>query len=117
MKEVPLSKGFVALVDDADYERVMQHEWYASLESRGTKWYAIRWAKKSDPERTSDQPVKIRMSRWLLGMPKWVEGGPVVDHRDSDGLNNQRGNFRVVTQSKNMSYVKGWRRKAEEPFL
>ena len=30
VKEVPLQNGMVALVDDEDYERVMEHVWTAA---------------------------------------------------------------------------------------
>ena len=53
MKQVRLSKGIFALVNDEDYEFVMQWKWYASCESRGTKHYAIR----------REKGKKIRMHR------------------------------------------------------
>lgn len=115
MKRIPLTKGLVALVDDVDYERVMEHKWCASIESRGTKVYAIRWSKVSDPEhQEAGRQVKIRMHRWLMGMPKWIPGGLIVDHRDRDGLNNQKeSNLRKATQKFNMTNAGGWKRKCE----
>jgi len=46
MREITLTKGYKALVDDEDFERVNAHEWCASEKRRadGTLWnvYAIR---------------------------------------------------------------------------
>lgn len=39
MKEIPLTKGYVLLVDDEDYERVVALKWYASARKRTV--YAI----------------------------------------------------------------------------
>lgn len=38
------------------------------------------------------------MHRLILGLPAHR---PFVDHKDGDGLNNQRGNIRIATQSQN----------------
>ncbi len=40
MKEIPLSQGKVALVDDADFDRLSQHKWCAAKD-RYT-YYAVR---------------------------------------------------------------------------
>ena len=106
VREVQLSKGKVALVDDADYEFLSQWKWCASLESRGTKWYAIRWSKKS--EHGDGKKFKIRMHRVLMGLqPK--DDSIVVDHKDRNGLNNQRDNLELVTQRENMERVPTWK--------
>lgn len=106
MKTIPLSKNMVALVDDADYDFLSQWKWSASLESRGTKWYAIRWSRKS--EHGEGKRFKIRMHRVLMGLPHKDES-VVVDHKDRNGLNNQRSNFELVTQTENMERVPTWK--------
>lgn len=106
MKALQLTKGYVAYVSDEDYERASAYKWTASLESRGTKVYAIRWSTKA--EHGSGKRYKIRLHRWLLGLPaKDME--LVVDHVDGDALNNTRDNLEIVTQSENMHRVATWK--------
>jgi hypothetical protein len=106
MKEIQLSKGKVALVSDQDYEFLSQWKWCASNESRGTKWYAIRWSRKS--EHGEGKPYKIRMHRVLMGLPP-KDDSVVVDHKDRNGLNNQRENLEMITQVENMHRSPGWK--------
>jgi hypothetical protein len=88
MKEIPLTQGKVALVDDEDFEWLNQWKWCAYWD--GFNWYASRTDRSGDRQRT------VRMHRQIMGEP---EGK--VDHRDGNGLNNQRGNLRTVTHSQN----------------
>lgn len=71
------------LVDDSDYEYIKQWNWYV-VKHRNT-FYARRDVRL--PEHT-----QIKMHRQLLGVnDKAVE----VDHRDHNGLNNQKINLRL----------------------
>jgi len=112
--EIPLTKGMVARVSDEDVERVAQYNWYASRESRGTKWYAIRreWA--------GGKRVKIRMHRFVMDMPPGMVDDMVVDHVDHDSLDNRRHKLEIITQEENMKRSQGWKKKGqkvEEPCL
>jgi hypothetical protein len=113
--EIPLTKGLVAKVDDADYERLSRHKWTASRESRGTKVYAIRWAKRH--ERVGSKRHKIRMHHEVLYLTPALLDGHVIDHRNHDSLDNRRENLEVVTQTENMRRSVGWKKKIEEPWL
>lgn len=92
MKQVTLSKGFVALVDDEDYEWLSTMRWHRNPSANGRNYAAGSRGKKT-----------IYMHRLVmekaLGEPL---GRRVVDHLDGDSLNNQRANLKAVTQVENM---------------
>lgn len=99
MKLIPLTQGQFALVDDEDYERISAFKWFA-VKSRGT-YYARRnqWNSKLKRDFT------IPMHRVILNAAPGVE----VDHRDNNGLNNQKHNLRNCSdaeQSANKSIAK-----------
>lgn len=80
MREVPLTNGGVAIVDDADHELVAGSRWMAAR-SRYTT-YAV----------SLSYPV-VQMHRVILGIPRGDDR--VVHHRNGDGLDNRRSNLRV----------------------
>jgi hypothetical protein len=86
-REIELTQGKVALVDDADYECLNRLKWYAVC-NHG-HYYAYR-------EMSKDK--FMLMHRLILNAP----AGLFVDHRDGDGLNNQRDNLRLATNSQNL---------------
>ena len=85
MKEIPLSQGKVALVDDEDYELVSQYRWAA--DRRRKSWYA----------RTKINRKPVYMHRLILGCVK----GEQVDHANVDGLDNRRRNIRKCSHGDN----------------
>jgi hypothetical protein len=92
MKTIALTQGKVTCVDDDDYDSISKHRWRAC---KGNKtWYAKAYIKGSDGK-TRDTP----MHRFLLGVTKKQS---IVDHIDTDGLNNTRINLRICTQSENL---------------
>ena len=82
MKEIPLTQGRVALVDDEDYEWLNTKRWH--LHSGGGKQWAASWI---------DGKFTL-MHRLILYTPK----GFVVDHKDGNGLNNTRSNIFVCSR-------------------
>ncbi len=84
MKEIPLTQGVVALVDDEDYERLVGYRWFTL---RGTR--AIHAARHSAERRT------IYMHQDILG----VRPGYQVDHVNGDGVDNRRANLRWATRT------------------
>jgi hypothetical protein len=82
--EIPLTKGYIALISPEDYERVSQYRWCVTL-SRG-KVYAKRGAVIDGTHRT------IRMHRFILDAPPGIE----VDHINGNGLDNRRENLRLA---------------------
>lgn len=88
-KEIPLTQNKFALVDDADYDWLMQWKWHA--QHNGHNWYAARNQGKR-PFRTI-----VQMHSVIAATPKGFD----TDHIDGNGLNNQRDNLRVCTHAEN----------------
>lgn len=90
MREIPLTQGKVAIVDDEDYEAMAKHKWCLYDNRRGHQ-YAVRFTRV---------PKKrlVRMHRVILGEPEEL----VVDHINGDGLDNRRQNLRVCTRTENI---------------
>lgn len=89
MKTIPLTQGKIAIVDDEDYEFLSQWRWHAKL-TRGGRWYASRCGTDSNGKQKT-----IDMHRVLCS-------GKEIDHRDGNGLNNQKENLRSVSHSFNI---------------
>lgn len=92
MREIPLTQGKVALVDDEDFGFLTQWKWSAHYAAHGHNWYAKRTVYIA-----GGRWMTVRMHRLIMAAPKGMQ----VDHWDHDGLNNQRDNLRVCTQSQN----------------
>jgi hypothetical protein len=91
-KEIILSQGKVALVDDEDYEWLNQWKWW--FNSRG---YAHRIIYEN-----GKQKGHIYMHRLILNTPSDLD----VDHINHDGLDNRRSNLRQCTRSQNLANQK-----------
>jgi hypothetical protein len=90
MKTLPLTQGKIALVDDETFEWLNQYKWSAH-KGKG-KWYAIR------AKRINGKCNIIYLHRFIM-QPK---DNTVIDHIDGDGLNCQKCNMRICSQSQNM---------------
>lgn len=97
MKTIPLTQGKEALVDDRDYEYLMQWKW--TLQSGGHKRtdYTVRSCGGRRRQQT------IFMHRLIAERSGLDVAGKEVDHWDHDGLNNQRGNLRIATAAQNQA--------------
>lgn len=91
-KRIPLTKGWFALVDADDYDFLSQWRWCVSAAGRRGAAYAYR-----NQHMPGGKMIGVFMHRVILETPP----GMVSDHIDGDGLNNTRGNLRVVTPRQN----------------
>lgn len=89
MKEIKLTQGKVALVDDEDYERLNKLTWCAA--KRDGTYYAYTTNLRGK------RGSVIAMHRLIMNTPK----GLIIDHIDHNGLNNQKSNLRNCTASQN----------------
>ena len=96
MKEIILTKGKVALVDDGDFERVSQHSWCAAKTSYG-KWRA----------ETRIKGKLIRLHRFITN----AKSGEVVHHINGNPLNNLHENLYICSPSEHFQqeYLSGQR--------
>lgn len=92
MKQIQLTQGKVALVDDSDYDVLNQHKWYA--QSPRHIFYAVREVCMANNKRRLE-----RMHRVILRLQP--SDNRQIDHRDGNGLNNQRSNLRICTATQN----------------
>jgi hypothetical protein len=92
VKQIPLTKGKEALVDDQDYTYLMQWPWSAIKNGK----YAVRYKRLCDKDCASviymHDVVAARSG--LIGK---------VDHINRNSLDNQRANFRLATNSQNLA--------------
>jgi len=96
MKEIRLTRGKVALVDDEDYERLSGFKWQA-LKSRRDYYYAGRHVPLQDSD--GHKQRMMLMHRVILESPP----GQAIDHRNGDGLDNRRCNLRFCTTAENQA--------------
>lgn len=89
MKEISLTQGQVALVDDDMFEELNQFKW--CVHKKPNTFYAKRILEGTR------RP--LFMHHVLL--PK--KEGYEIDHIDRDGMNNQRENLRYATHSQNIA--------------
>ena len=89
MREIKLTQGKIALVDDEDFKRINQYNWV--LDRRKRILYATRKNQKNKVI------TKIYLHRFIMNAQK----DQMIDHKDGNGLNNQKKNLRFCTQSQN----------------
>jgi hypothetical protein len=89
-KYIQLTRGYVASIDDADYEMISRYKWHAV--THRTKTYAVRKANKKEREAAGDSRpyVTVYMHEMLCCKN--------ADHKNGDSLDNRRENLRQATQ-------------------
>ncbi|SAL09333.1 pathogenesis-related transcriptional factor and ERF protein [Caballeronia udeis] len=101
MKEIPLTQGKIAIVDDEDYVYLSQFKWYAvRVKNRSGEreyWYAGRGYRVKGQA----SPKQVYMhNEVLVPMP-----GLITAHSNCDGLDNRKENLYAGTKSQ-VSYRK-----------
>ena len=94
MREIPLTQGLVALVDDEDYEVLNAYKWQA--QRHGHTAYAVRHA--SGQHSVQERMHRIVLAR-MLGRP--LANDEMSDHINGNGLDNRRENLRPSTCAQN----------------
>lgn len=84
VKEIELTKGQIAIIDNEDFDLVSQFKWRA--QQNHNTWYAV----------SSHDPNQY-MHRMILSCPR----GSIVDHINKDGLDNRRCNLRIASLAEN----------------
>lgn len=82
MRTIPLNRGYVALVDDEDYQTLSRQRWCVDIRRR------TAYARPTDGS-------NAYMHRALLPDVRRI------DHVDGNGLNNQKHNLRFASASGN----------------
>lgn len=111
MKKISLTKNQEALVDDDDYEMLINMgKWYASEMGNGS-FYA-------EKKLSNTQMEKMNITRRELGlreinnkhvlMHRVIMNFPdlIVDHKNSNTLDNQKGNLRECSRAQNSQHKK-----------
>ena len=92
VKEIPLTQGKVAIVDDEDYDYLNQWKWYALKRHQSDTWYATRLSSGGKYVR-----CRIHLHRLVMN----ARYGDVIDHINHDGLDNRKCNLRFCSQKEN----------------
>jgi hypothetical protein len=95
MKEIPLTQGKTALVDDEDFEYLNQFKW--CVLTQNDRNYAHR-----TPPRVNGYTTTIKMHSIIINTPKGMD----TDHINGNGLDNRKENLRVATRRENLQNQK-----------
>lgn len=99
MKEIPLTRGQVALVDDEDFDWLMQWKWRTQSLPSFRGFYAARGVGPRG------QHTTVYMHRLILGLQPG--DGRQGDHINHNTLDNRRSNLRIVTLQENRWNIQG----------
>ena len=88
-----LTQGKETLVDDEDYEMLMEHKWFANKDDKSGKFYV----KRKSPIDSNGKQKTICMHRVITNAPK----GKQIDHINGNPLDNRKENLRTCTNQQN----------------
>jgi hypothetical protein len=90
MKEIILTRGYKALVDDEDFDRINSFNWFATVNGLYVRASRMQMRRM------------IYIQHQVLGIMPWELNGKEIDHNDRNPLNNQRYNLVITTHTGNM---------------
>lgn len=93
MKQIPLTKGQFALVDDADFDFLMQWKWHVYRGHDG-----LLYAHRNSEYGANGKRTHIMMHRVINATPEGMD----TDHINGNGLDNRRSNLRTASRAENM---------------
>lgn len=100
MAEIALTRGFIAIVDDTDFERLSKKKWMANVNT-----HQVRACRQ---ERRGGVVRQIYMHHEVLdvdsGFLKFSD--KEVDHINGNTLDNRKENLRIVNHTENMRNTK-----------
>lgn len=101
MKQIDLRHGYFALVDDEDYNLVAELAWFPLKRRTRNGGDCIVYAAHNMPRGTRRGGGRkcVLMHRVILGLRS---DELLVDHLNSNGLDNRRCNLRICSHTENM---------------
>lgn len=88
VKQIPLTRDMVAIVDDNDYDELSKYKWSAGVAANG--FYAKR-----------SSPAPFRKTIYMARVIMNAKPDDHVDHISGNTLDNRRQNLRICTQREN----------------
>lgn len=92
MRQIELTRGYFAQVDDEDFDRCNALRWCA-MPSRHTVY-----AKRGELDEETGKRYTVLLHRFIMD----ADLGSQIDHRDRNGLNCCKYNLRIATQTYNL---------------
>ena len=105
-RKIRLTEGKCTIVDQKDFYRLNDFQWCVAG-SKG-KFYVF------GGQRISPEEIKlVRLHRLIINAPD----GLLVDHRNTDSLDNRRTNLRLATRSQNCCNRRKTKSKTSSRFI
>ncbi len=105
MRHIPLTQGKFAIVDDGDYDYLMQWKWCAHKAYFSDNYYAVR-----NVHLTCRRSRTISMHRVVMHVPVGLH----TDHINHNGLDNRKANLRICLRIQNQFNGKPRRNSASK---
>jgi hypothetical protein len=105
-RKIPLGEGRFTIVEPRDFYWLNNFHW--TITGDGEHIYAVR-----NIINARGKTMIIRLHREIMNAPK----GLLVDHKNSDTLDNRRANLRLATHSQNQFNKRKTKTKASSQYV